>query len=174
MNGWWEVFWFFLPAGIANMSPVLAARLPLLRHWNTPLDLGHSWRGARLFGDNKTWRGLIFGTVTAIIVGLIQYRGLGVLPASNFFIIGAAGAMGLGALLGDALESFFKRRRGIRSGDSWLPFDQLDYITGGIVLVWPFVRLSFEQIIMLFVLYFFLHVIASYIGFLLGFKRKPI
>ena len=32
------------------------------------------------------------------------------------------------------IKSFFKRRIGIKRGQPWPPFDQLDFLTGGILL----------------------------------------
>jgi CDP-2,3-bis-(O-geranylgeranyl)-sn-glycerol synthase len=170
----WEIFWFFLPAGVANMAPMLASRLPLLRHWNTPLDFGLVWHGQRVFGENKTWRGLIFGTLVAVLVGLIQYRFIAFLPESTLFIVITAGAMGFGALVGDAVASFFKRQSKIPPGHSWIPFDQTDYIIGGLIFVYPFVQPSFSVIIMTLLLYFGLHIAVSYLGYLIGFKKTPI
>lgn len=174
MNDLWEAFWFFLPAGVANMAPVLANKIPGLNRWTTPLDFGKSFQGRRIFGDNKTWRGVVFGTVLAAIVGWFQYRFFGTNPESTWFLMGAAAAMGFGALLGDAIESWVKRRRGIAAGEKWVPFDQTDFIIGGLVCVLPFVRPQFSQIIMIFVIYFGLHIVVSYIGYLTGLKKKPI
>jgi len=49
-----------------------------------------------------------------------------------------------GALLGDIVESFFKRRKGIERGKDWIPFDQLDFIIG--VLFLSFIISGFLQI----------------------------
>jgi hypothetical protein len=43
--------------------------------------------------------------------------------------------MGLGAGIGDAVKSFFKRRIDIEPGESWPVFDQLDFFLGAYVLV---------------------------------------
>lgn len=174
MNAWWEAFWFFLPAGFANMAPILAAKAPGLKRWNTPMDFGKAWRGVRIFGDHKTWRGLISGTVFAMFIGWMQYRFIGTSPEPIWFIMLVAAAMGFGALIGDAIKSFIKRRRGIPSGDAWVPFDQIDYIIGGLIFVSLFIRPGLDQIIMIFIIYFGLHLIVSYIGYLTGFKKKPI
>jgi CDP-2,3-bis-(O-geranylgeranyl)-sn-glycerol synthase len=174
MSELWEAFWFFLPAGIANMSPVLASRLPLLKLWNTPLDLGLTYKGKRLTGDSKTWRGLLFGSAVAALVGLFQYRGIASSAESVAFIIVATGSMGFGALLGDAVESFFKRQRGKAPGESWFPFDQLDYIVGGVVFALFFVNLSLAQILQIVIIYFGLHLIFSYLGYLLKLKKRPL
>ena len=174
MSEWWAAFWFFLPAGIANMSPVLASRISWLKSWDTPLDFGKSFRGKPIFGKNKTWRGIVFGTLSAIIVGFIQYRVLTFSVESIWFIIVASGLMGLGALVGDALESFVKRQLEINPGEPWFPFDQIDYIIGGLLFVTFIMDLSIADASRVFVLYFGLHLIVSYIGFLLGYKNKPI
>ncbi len=174
MNDWWEAFWFFLPAGVANMAPVIASQIPGLNRWQTPIDLGYSWRGKRIFGDSKTWRGLVVGVIFALLVGLFQYRFIASSAESTGFILIATGAMGLGALLGDAVESFFKRRLGKNSGESWFPFDQTDYIFGGLMLVYPFVRFSVTQALMILIIYFLLHMITTYIGYALRIRDKPI
>lgn len=166
-------FLFFLPAGVANMTPILAARAPLLRHWNTPLDLGRSYRGIRLFGDHKTWRGLVSGTVIGTLTGLLLFAG-GFHPDVPAPLIAMAAAMSLGALVGDALESFFKRRRGVSTGKVWFPFDQLDYIIGGLVFILPFGIPSWRLMLAVIVLYFGLHLLMSYVGFILKLKSRPL
>lgn len=174
MSSLWEAFWFFLPAGIANIAPVISSRLPILMAWRTPLDFGRSYKGKRIFGENKTWRGLSFGIIAAVITGLLQYRGIASSSESIGYIILVTGMMGCGALVGDAVESFFKRRNGVPAGESWFPFDQTDYIIGGLLFVVPFVSLTATMVIQIFALYFGLHLIVSYVGFLLGLKNKPI
>jgi CDP-2,3-bis-(O-geranylgeranyl)-sn-glycerol synthase len=49
-----------------------------------------------------------------------------------------------GALLGDIIESFFKRRVGRKRGEDWIPFDQIDFILG--VLFFSFLIAGFLQI----------------------------
>jgi CDP-2,3-bis-(O-geranylgeranyl)-sn-glycerol synthase len=45
--------------------------------------------------------------------------------------------MGLGTAVGDAVKSFFKRRVGIAPGASWPVFDQIDFLLGAYLFVWP-------------------------------------
>ncbi len=174
MSEWWAAFWFFLPAGIANAAPLFACRLPGLKRWNTPIDFGKTYRGKPLFGANKTWRGLVFGTLIAALVGFIQYRVITYSVESTSFILLSTAALGFGALAGDAIESFFKRQVGVKPGEKWFPFDQIDYIIGGLLAVVPFVSLSLSDILRVGILYFGLHLVFSYIGYLIGFKKTPI
>ena len=172
------VFLLFLPAGIANMTPVLANKVPILKKWNTPLDFGKQYRGKRVFGTNKTWRGLATGMVMAGVVALLtqwffvnRYESIFTVNWESF-LFGAW--VGAGALLGDAVESFFKRQHGVASGNSWFPFDQTDYIIGGVLFMLPFLRVRAIDYIAIFVMYFGLHLTVSYVGYILHFKDKPI
>ena len=53
------------------------------------------------------------------------------------------GSICFGALFGDIIESFFKRRIGKNRGENWIPFDQLDFIVG--VLIFSFIMAFFLQ-----------------------------
>lgn len=167
-------FLFFLPAGVANMAPVIANKMPLLNKWDTPLDYGGQFRGRRIFGDHKTWRGLVFGVALAMLVGYAQYLWFYQPNGQLTAVLAAAGLLGFGALAGDAIESFFKRQLRIASGDSWFPFDQVDYIIGGLLMSLFFVRLEVVDYVMIFAIYTGLHLLVSFIGYKLNFKRKPI
>lgn len=173
--------WFFLPAGLANAAPVFAASL--FKNFDEPLDMGKTYRGKRVFGDNKTWRGLMAGIITATAVVALQkylfdtniwayehswidYRGISPWVLGPLF--------GAGALLADALESFFKRQRGIEPGNPWIPFDQTDYIIGGCLLSLLVVRLPASYYVWILITWFGMHMLTVYIGYLLGVRDKPI
>lgn len=164
---------FFLPAGLSNMAPVFSSRIPVLNRWRTPLDFGKSWNGHRIFGPNKTWRGLVSGIVVGTLTGLLLY-GPFFSEGNQITFLLICASMSAGALIGDAVESFFKRQRGIQSGEAWFPFDQTDYIIGGLVFTLPFGLLPLWIVVWIVVLYFGLHLLSSYIGFLLKLKDSPI
>ena len=176
--------WFLLPAAFANTVPVFAAAMPGLKKFNAPIDGGKTWRGHPILGPHKTWRGIIAGVAIATltlwaqrllvenygwarsIAGEVDYSTLPV------FILGPLFA--LGALGGDAIESFFKRRRNIPSGKSWMPFDQLDYIIGSVFVSLFFVILTPLQYIWIFIIWFSLHIASTFTGYKLGLKKDPI
>lgn len=163
---------FFLPAGVANLVPPLANKVPLLREWKTPLDFKQTYKGQRILGDNKTWRGLVSGTLGAMITSLLVGYFIDLGSTADELFVGFL--LGSGALCGDAIESLAKRRVGIKPGDSWLPFDQLDYVIGGLVLVSFAVLLPISAIVYIVLTYFLLHLLVSYVGYLLGLKLKPV
>lgn len=176
--------WFFLPAGMANVTPILVAPLPGLRRLNAPMDFGLTFRGKRILGSHKTWRGLISGVTLAVLTLWLQQ-----LAAAHFgwahtlsnsvdyaslptILLGVL--FGLGALGGDAIESFFKRQCDVAPGHGWFPFDQLDYIIGASLTTMPFVALSLSQYALLILLWLIVHLISSYVGWLLHLKERPI
>src|SRR6185312_2869782 len=121
--------WFFLPAGIANMMPVFAAKI--FPKWNQPLDFGKSFGKKRIFGDHKTVRGIVVGILSGILIAILQY-----ILYNNTTLVGSFVSfdymqgnpivfgflLSFGALLGDSIKSFFKRRVGVASGKTWFPF----------------------------------------------------
>ena len=176
--------WFLLPAAAANASPIFSAKIPFLKKFDAPIDGGEKINGHRIFGSHKTWRGIISGIVVATAVlalqqllfahfgwvrfvsGGVDYASLPTLLLGPLFAIGALG--------GDAIESFFKRQRGIKSGGTWVPFDQLDYIIGSVIVSLFFVILTPVQYILMFVIWFLGHILATYVGYKLGLKDDPI
>jgi len=122
-----QLVYLMIPAYVANMVPVFARKWK----WNTPLDFGMKMSGKPLIGKNKTWRGLVLGVFSAVI---ITY-GLSLLywPFA-FSAVKWSMLAGSGALLGDAVKSFCKRRVNIPPGKSWVPFDQIDYSIGALAL----------------------------------------
>lgn len=173
MNHYLFAVLFFLPAGIANIAPILANKVPLLNRWKTPIDMGKKVRGKRMLGPNKSWRGMVTGVAAGGLLGLVLYPLLNQTGGRlEHFIIGAT--IGFGALLGDAVESFFKRQHGVKSGDSWLFFDQLDYVVGSMLFSLIYIRLDIRDYLAVIIFYLLGHVILTYIGFLLHLKEKPI
>ncbi len=171
-----QAFLFFLPAGIANMVPVFANKIPLLNKWNTPIDFGYSYKNVRLLGDNKRWRGLVWGALIASATAVLLELALpNLLPFTSLLHAWSGGLLlGTGALVGDAVESFFKRRRGVAPGKSWFPFDQIDFIIGGLLFVSPLLRPTLEIMVTILVIYFALHLASSYLGYIFKLKELPV
>lgn len=177
------VLWFFAPAGLANVSAFFSGKIPALKKLGQPVDGKLKFRGKRIFGSHKTIRGFIFGTFMAILgvcfeiflytkVPFIQT----ILPIDytliNPILLGFL--LGFGALTGDAVKSFFKRQLNIPPGRSWVPFDQIDYILGGMIFTYFYIPLTLFEYILLFLVWFLLHPLISFGGYLLKLKRQPI
>lgn len=121
---------FFLPAYAANAMPVIASGLKIFPSLAKPIN-------KKVFGESKTYRGFFVGIVGALIVGYIQFA-FGLYNFSTWqnnlmFTLLLSFYLGIGALTGDIVKSFFKRKFGKKSGEPWIFFDQVDYVIGGLL-----------------------------------------
>ena len=88
---------------------------------------------------NKTYFGLIFGSITAYIIGLLSnyYYKFFEIGLVNFFILLTL----ILAFLGDIIESIFKRKSNLKNSSEFLPghggfFDRFDSLI--MVVIWLF------------------------------------
>ena len=167
--------YFILPAYFSNGGALVFGG-------GTPLDFGKSdSNGVRWIGDGVTWRGMIVGTIIGMITGAVQgyiapmilpYIGSTLAPVVtstyNGLLIGFL--LGFGALLGDALGSFLKRRLGIGRGEPAPILDQLDFIIVALILVSPVIELNWIFIVFALLLTLFIHLITNTCAYLLGLK----
>lgn len=129
-----QAFWFFLPAYVANPFAVLFGG-------GRPIDGGRVLAdGYRLFGEGKTWRGFGGGVGAAILVGLLQWgAATAVEPELSFgpFPVGLTPIvlLPIGALLGDLLGSYIKRRMGKPKGARTAGLDWYDFYLGAFALL---------------------------------------
>lgn len=98
----------------ANAGPLVLGKLMRDRA-AVPLDFGYVMAdGERLFGNHKTWRGLIFGTaLCALVTG---YLGLPMHVGIGFALV---------SLAADAASSAIKRRKRLKPGTETQGLDQI-------------------------------------------------
>lgn len=169
--------WAMLPAYIPNNVAVVAGGGP-------PIDGGRSWRGARILGDGKTWRGTAVGIIGGVLVGLLLNAIHG--PVVDMLAISlpefplvAIVALATGAMLGDILASFIKRRTGRTRGSAFPGLDQLDFVVVSLVLVavvapaWFGAVFTIPVLVVVLLLTPALHVSTNVIAYWLGLKAEP-
>lgn len=142
------------------MTPILTAKV--WPQWSSPIDGGKSLNGVRIFGDHKTWRGLITGMAMSQLAYLLEIILTGQVMATPWYF---GFLLGLGALGGDMVKSFFKRRVGVASGKSWFPWDQIDWVIGLIAIGVMWNILTFTDILVLLIIGLLLHLITKAIGY---------
>lgn len=128
-----QVYWLTAAPALAAILHMFVVKLDLFSSLAVPIDRGGSLGGVRIFGDNKTWRGVVFMVAASAALGLVQgvllgdwarRAGLGTLIdfaalgqgslAAGYAIAGAA--FGAGYALGELPNSFAKRRVAIPPG----------------------------------------------------------
>ena len=170
---------FVLPIYFANGFATLSMHVPIIKNWKTPIDLGRQWNGKRLLGKGKTIRGFLFGVMVGLLGGLIQYYltqkfefkyfdFLDKNPLNKILLLSFL--LGFGALFGDSVKSFFKRRVGIESGRPWPVFDQLDFIVGallfGSIIYFP----GWEIALTIIIITPLMHLLSNVTAYKLGIK----
>jgi CDP-2,3-bis-(O-geranylgeranyl)-sn-glycerol synthase len=148
-----------LPAYAANMAP------PFVRYWkgwNPPI-------ARRALGSHKTVLGVAAGVCAAVLVTLIQSRIAwdGSLVAYDAWL---GLRFGVGAKAGDSAKSFLKRRVGIPPGARWVPFDQLDFVVGALVLTASRASLSWLDVTLILAVTAAGHVLVNHLGYWLGIR----
>ena len=103
---------FLILLGIANGAPILARRI-FGQRFTRPVDGGIGYPDGRpLFGRSKTWLGVVAAVVATAAAAPLFGKSI---------VTGAL--IGLLAMTGDLLSSFFKRRMGIESSRRSLALD---------------------------------------------------
>lgn len=70
---------------------------------------------------NKTWEGSIGGTVIATILAVIYFKLVQPFEMNLYMFIGATIALSVAGQLGDLLESYIKRKYGVKDSGKILP-----------------------------------------------------
>jgi len=172
--------YFFLPAYFSNMSASLSKKIKFLKPLEVPIDFNKKINGYPIFGNHKTWRGLICGTAVGMIVAIFQqylYQFECIQKISlfnyyeiNIFLFGFL--ISFGAIFGDLLFAFFKRRQNIEPGKPWIPFDQVNFVIGVFLFLTPFLKLSISVWFTILILTFVLHILGNHIAYWLGWQKN--
>lgn len=146
----------------ANGVPIIAS-LVFGKRFDHPLDSGHNFvDGKPLFGSSKTIRGIILAVIftgfSAVILGLSWEIGL---------------LFGIGAMSGDLLSSFIKRRLGFETSSMALGLDQIPESLFPLVLVSPFIGLHWWQILLLVILFIVVELGLSRVLYRLHIRKRP-
>jgi CDP-diglyceride synthetase len=159
----------------------------LLKPLKRPLDGGARFRGRRLFGDNKTWRGAIVITAGALVATLLlsnwdwwwarlpqDLRDAGALPYGLL--------LGLGVVVGELPNSFLKRQLDIAPGTQRRTaggvllsiYDQADFVLAVWLLLLPLWVMAPWQAAFVFAVVALVHLAINVIGYAIGARTSMI
>ncbi len=167
--------WVMLPAYVPNNAAVLFGG-------GRPIDGGRMYKGKRLLGDGKTWRGTAGGTLAGILVAVVLNVIVSFLRAGDFLPVfprSVVVMLPFGAMLGDLLASFFKRRLGRERGVAVPGLDQLDFVVGALLLVvlvapnWFGEVFTLPVIAVILVVTPILHLSMNIAAYQIGWKNEP-
>ncbi len=158
-----NALYFFIPAYIANFFAGFGSGKPLDFNISMP-------DGRRVFGEGVTIKGfligIVAGTISPVIINIFQGSAL----TNNIFL---GFLLSSGALIGDAVGSFIKRRMGMEQGESAPLLDQLDFVFGGLFMASFVDFISIDLIIVLMLVTPLGHLTVNFVGFQLKMKEVP-
>ena len=181
-----DVLWVLIPPFVASAT----ATIP--RGRGPPMDFGRTWPsdGRRILGPSKSWSGFLFGSLIAGLVAMFEAWLISIAPPS-LQIVPSYGSpfaaalpvvllLSIGAMVGDALGSFLKRRLNHGSGARVPLLDQLPMVAVPILagaVLFPTIFLStffsFEALLWLLVYTLGLHTLFNWVGYWAGLKKVP-
>ena len=178
MSSWiYEVayaLFFIFPAYVANAIPVILGG-------GRAIDAGRKMPdGKPIFGSHKTVRGFAAGIIAGTLTGVAQNATLQLDALSDFvhllpfqFSILLGFAISLGALIGDLVHSFVKRRIGITEGAPLPIADQLDFVVGAVLFSFLVSPPPLLTILVIFVITLPLHLLTNFLAYVAGAKKTP-
>ncbi|MFQ6020576.1 MAG: CDP-2,3-bis-(O-geranylgeranyl)-sn-glycerol synthase [Candidatus Aenigmatarchaeota archaeon] len=167
-------FWILFPAYAANVFPPLAKG----KH---PIDFGKKLNKHRILGNGKTFEGFALGLFSGFLVGALESY---LYPSFNiysmqfgfelpFMSLSVGFMIALGALVGDLIGSFIKRRLGMKRGENAFLLDQLDFVIFAILFAYMFTQISIWMILIMLIITPIIHRLSCMIGYKLRIKREP-
>lgn len=182
-----QILYLGSPLLLVAIASGLCVKYDCLSRLKSPLDFGRSLRGRRIFGDHKTWRGLVLNLFFCVLGTLIQtwlmHQGYipAWLPLLDYRRFGylAGILLGIGMTMGELPNSFLKRQVEIPPGGKkegplgifFFLFDQVDLIIGIWICLFLLVRPDLTLVLWSFLLTIVLHMMISVIGYSLGMRE---
>jgi hypothetical protein len=179
-----KTLYLAFPVLLAGIFHTVVIRYDLLKWLKAPMDRGAEFRGRRILGANKTWRG------AAAMIGMsslgmaaqqhLRLRELELFDYGRINAMLGGSLLGLGFVAGELPNSFLKRQCGIPPGAQatggryWIVtvFDQLDSVVGclaALVFVW---RPSFAVVFMTLLLGSLFHIAFNLLFVRVGIKQR--
>ena len=147
---------------VANGTPVIAKNL--LRHrLQVPLDGGVKFfDGQPLLGHSKTIRGALFSILFTTVAGLVFGMG---------WVVGLV--IGVGAMSGDLVSSFLKRRMKMPASSQAMGLDQLPESVIPLVACIQLLSLTWADVTIVTAAFFVAEFVFSKILFRLHIRDRP-
>jgi CDP-archaeol synthase len=181
-----QALYLFAPLVLAGAISGAVLRFELFPGLRRPIDGGATFRGRRIFGDSKTWRGVAVAVVGCVAAAAIQTylvagvaRPVAIVELRGADVVPFGVAMGAGAMLGELPNSFVKRQIGIAPGKTtsgplaalFYVWDQVDLLTAAWPLISFWVRPTPRIVAASFVVALVIHPTVSLAGYLLHARK---
>jgi hypothetical protein len=188
MSEFYSICYLFAPLLLGLAFHGFTIRFGWLGFLVVPVDFGMEFRGKRLFGENKTFRGIVgvmIGTTLGFALQSLWLHNYSLIRPLELLDYSISTAIPLGFLVGTAAplselpNSFIKRQIGIAPGktsNGWIKIvfyvlDQVDFLVGSWLAMSLAVKVSLIGIFYSFIFLIISHQIISILGYWLGMRK---
>jgi CDP-archaeol synthase len=180
--------YLFFPLLIGLALHGFCIKYDALAFLRRPIDRGRKFRGKRIFGDNKTYRGVVvvslgtavgFGLQSLILHRIASIRSIELFDYAFFKSVALGAAVGVAAMLSELPNSFIKRRFEIEPGSAakgwkgmvFYVYDQIDFLLGSWLVLAFVIPVTVERVLFSAGLLLVAHQLLSSAGYALGMRR---
>src|SRR5262245_22303276 len=157
--------YLFLPLLIGLALHGFCIKYDILPFLCRPIDRGRKFRGKRIFGDNKTYRGVVvvslgtaigFGLQSLLLHRIASIVSIELFDYAFFKSVALGLAVGVAAMLSELPNSFIKRRFEIAPGSAakgwkaviFYVYDQIDFLLGAWLVLAVVAPITIERVLL--------------------------
>jgi len=188
MKEFLSLAYLFLPLLVGLALHGFCIKYDTLAFLYRPIDRGRSYRGKRIFGDNKTYRGVAvvslgtaigFGLQSLLLHRIASIRDIELFDYAFFKSVALGAAVGVAAMLSELPNSFIKRQFEIAPGNAakgwkgmvFYIYDQIDFLLGSWLVLAIVVPVTAGRVLFSAGLLLVAHQLMSSVGYALGMRR---
>lgn len=184
-----SVAYLLFPIVIGAIFHGLCMKFSLLELFVIPIDHKKTFRGRRIFGKNKTYRGPIALGIGSIFGFFLQkelfhwwlpdIQLIEILDYENLSSVCFGFLLGFVTMLGELPNSFLKRQLGYSSGEApkgkfgffFFFLDQVDLLLGFWLVMYFFIPIRISYIIYSIIIVYVIHLLITYLAFYFGIRN---
>src|SRR5262249_1391898 len=185
MREFFAVAYLFSPLLVGLALHGFCIKFNVLAFLCRPIDRGRKFRGKRIFGDNKTYRGIVvvglgtsigFGSQALFLHQIALIRSIELFDYAFTKAVALGLALGVAAMLSELPNSFIKRRFEIAPGSAakgwkgliFYIYDQIDFLVGAWPVLAIVVPVTVGRVMLSAGLLLVAHQLMSSVGYALG------
>jgi hypothetical protein len=170
-NLYTHIMLFFIPLICGNICHMFVVKNNWLSKLNTPISIF-------LFGLNKTYRGAVVLPLITGVIALIDSILFGPFETTSLYDFFVGLGLGMAYILSELPNSFIKRRLGIGNGQQSKKYsfvqviaDKADSLIGVLLFYYCVITISFNAILLLFLVSIIIHIGLSHFLVLIKIKK---